>query len=487
MKKLAGLVIILAALLLGGYYGMGIITEKTIKKNIAVLDQSNGLFAEILQYDRGLFVSEARFKWQIHVPETFIETNGNGQTIPVPAKDYTAETALIIHHGPIIFAHSKVRFGLGYAESIFNLPKEYEDQFKNLFTKESTKPQIDFSIFINYLNESTIDFKVPAFNLISNKGNGHFNWSGMNALTTISSGIKKIRGTVTVNDFSFSQDETKMTLNQFLGDYDLHETLAGLYLGDANLKLPLLNIFLKDQKLFALEDLVIRSDSDIEEHVFNSHFTLNLKSLFANSQNYGPGLIEVSLRNIDADALARINQQASTLQASTETQRQQVLLSLLPEIPKLFSRGAEFEISKIDFKLPQGQIDGHAVISLPKEDNPNPMEMIQKIHGNARFKAPVVLVKELLQQSLIKQMTNQPDLQQTLFQQLQTAKILSTEKQFAEFTPEQIASLQADKQLSSLTQTGFIVVQGLDYLIEISLEQGKFNVNGKPFDASMLK
>ena len=41
MKKLAGLIIILAVLILGGYYGMGVLTEKTIKKDIAIINQSN--------------------------------------------------------------------------------------------------------------------------------------------------------------------------------------------------------------------------------------------------------------------------------------------------------------------------------------------------------------------------------------------------------------------------------------------------------------
>ena len=72
MKKLAGLVIILAALVLGGYYGMGVLTEKTIRKNIEVIDQSNGLHAEIEQYDRGLFSSEAKIKWQLHIPERIV-------------------------------------------------------------------------------------------------------------------------------------------------------------------------------------------------------------------------------------------------------------------------------------------------------------------------------------------------------------------------------------------------------------------------------
>ena len=73
MKKLAGLIIILAVLILGGYYGMGVLTERTIKKNIEVINQSNGLFAQIEQYNRGWFSSDAKIKWRLHVPERWLK------------------------------------------------------------------------------------------------------------------------------------------------------------------------------------------------------------------------------------------------------------------------------------------------------------------------------------------------------------------------------------------------------------------------------
>ena len=47
MKKLIGLVVIIAALVLGGYYGMGLVTERTLKKNVAIINQSNCLFVDV--------------------------------------------------------------------------------------------------------------------------------------------------------------------------------------------------------------------------------------------------------------------------------------------------------------------------------------------------------------------------------------------------------------------------------------------------------
>ena len=57
MKKIAGLAVFLAVLILGSYYGTGIVTERTLKKNIALLDHSNGWAFEMAEYKRGFYRS----------------------------------------------------------------------------------------------------------------------------------------------------------------------------------------------------------------------------------------------------------------------------------------------------------------------------------------------------------------------------------------------------------------------------------------------
>jgi uncharacterized protein YdgA (DUF945 family) len=488
MKKLTGLVIILAALLLGGYYGMGVLTERTIKKNIEVIDQSNGLYAEISQYDRGLFSAEAKITWKLHIPSRVVK-DATGQAQTVPAQDYNVSMPMTIHHGPIIFADKRVRFGLGYAKSSFPFPQEYTAKFDETFSKESIKPQLNLSIFVNYLNQSTLDLNIPEFKLFAKEGNGRLDWAGMNATTTMSSEMKKIGGTVNLDGIQFTKEDMKATLTKVSSDYDLHQTASGLYLGDANFTLPSFNVLIKDQKTFEISALIFKSDSDIEEHLFNTHFTAAVESVFANGKNYGPGDFEVALRNLDADVLAKINQQTSEMQNGTEIQRQQAMLALLPELPKLFSKGAEFEISKLSLTIPEGQVEGSMFVALPKDDSVNPFELIQKVKGQAKLKMPAAAIKQMMQQSVIQQIAKQPDLQQTLTQQLQGAQPAATASTSAQptLTIDQVATMQADKQLTALQQNGLIVLQGTDYLIEIDLAQGKFTVNGKPFDASMLK
>lgn len=482
MKKLAGLIIILAVLILGGYYGMGVLTERTIKKNIDVINQTNGLFANIEEYHRGWFSSDAQVKWRVQVPERIVKDDA-GNSTTVPAEEYTVNMPMVIHHGPVIFANKKVRFGMGYAETEFPFPAQYNQKFDELFAKESTKPQIDLNIFVNYLNNSQLELALPHFKLIGKDGKGTFDWLGMESTTNISSDMDVIEGGFVVNGMTLNKEDTTVHLSKVSSEFDMHQTPAGLYLGEAGFHLPSFDVTVKEQKMFSLTDLAVSSSSNIEEGLFSTHFNLDLKSITANAKQYGPGVLEMTLRNLDAEVLASINQQANAMQNGTEEERQQAMLKMLPELPKLFSKGAELEISQCNFQLPEGRVEGNLLISLPKGDNANPFELMQKTQGNAKLKMPITVVKQLVQQSVMQQMTKQPEMQDALVQQLQG----SVPTAQPALTSEQLAAMQADKQVATLQQNGVIVVDGSDYVIEVTLDQGKFTINGKPFDPAMLK
>ncbi|MDI1351941.1 MAG: YdgA family protein, partial [bacterium] len=420
MKKLAGLVIILAVLILGGYYGMGVLTERTIKRNIDVINQTNGLYADIQQYQRGWFSSDAQIKWRVHVPERIVK-DANGVSQTVAAQDYQMEMPLKIHHGPFIYSNKNLRFGMGFAETVFALPAQYTQPFDAQFTKESTKPQLDLNIFVSYLCKSTVELTLPTFKLIAKDGSVNFDWLGMESTMTMSSNLDKVNGDIVIDGMSFVKADTKATLGKVTTEYNLHKTSSGLYLGDASFKLPSMNVTVKDQKMFELNDFSLESDSEISDNLFSTHFNVTLKSIFANNKTYGPGDIEISLRKLDADVLAEINRQFTAMQNGDDAQKQQAMMALLPQVPKLFSKGAEFEISKCTFVLPEGTIDGNLFLSLPQGDSTNPFELMQKVQGKARIKMPVAVVKQLMQQTVMQQMSKQPELQQALIQQLQTA------------------------------------------------------------------
>ena len=478
MKKLAGLVIILAVLILGGYYGMGVLTERTIKQNIAIINQNNGLLVDIEQYNRSLFCANALVRWRINVPERIVkDDNGNSKT--VPGQSYQMEMPIKIYHGPIIFSKDQVRFGIGYAETALVLPEKYSKQFDEQFTKASIKPQLDLSIFVNYFLHSSVDMSLPSFKLIDKNG-GTFDWKGMDAVFSLSSNKDKVDGKILLDGMAFSKDPTQVNINKVAVDYNLHATPANLYLGDARFSLPSFDVTEKGKNIFNVKDFSINSNSDIANSLFSTHFNLGLVSLLVNEKKYGPGELEIVLRNIDADALAQINQQATEMQNSSDADRQKAMMAILPQLPKLLSKGPEIEISKCSLKVPEGNIDGNLLLKLPVGESNNPFDIIQKMQGHAIFRMPAAMLKQLMQQSVLQQLSTQPDLQQILLQQLQ-------QNANTNLTKEQIAALQADRQLATMGQSGLITSSGSDYVIELNLEKGKLIVNGRAFDPAMLK
>jgi uncharacterized protein YdgA (DUF945 family) len=494
MKKLVGLVVVLAALVLGGYYGMGIATERTVKHNLEAVNKSNGLYVNILEYKRGWFTSTAQLDWRLHVPERVVKSS-DGQSQTVAAQDYKMQMPLTIYHGPIIFANGTVKFGLGYANTDIHLPPQYNEKFNTHFTTESTQPVLDLSLFVNYLNNSKIEMAVPTFKLIAKDG-GQFDWKGMNSSVNVTSDANQIDGDFTVDGVQFSKDDTKAVMGEVTSEYDLHKTNTGLYLGDASMSLPSLVINQKEEKLFELTQFDVHSSSDIEEGLFSSHFKSSLEKIVAQGKTFGPGNLEMAIRNLDADVLGKINQQVNQAQVGTEVEKQQALLAILPEIPKLFSRGAEFEISELSFTMPQGTIEGNMLVTLPKGDSSNPFELMQKVQGKGKLRVPADVIKLVLNQANKQKLSAQAASTQpatdTTAVTPTTATTDTTDTTAASTaTPAADVDAQAtamtDQQIASILQSGLVVKDGDYFVIEVALNQGNLQVNGKPFNPAMVK
>lgn len=504
MKKFAGLVVILAVLILGGYYVTGLITERTLKKNVMMINQSSGLFVDIKQYDRGWFTSLAKLSWRLHIPERLVK-NQDGQSTTVPAQDYDLDMPLTIYHGPVIIADSGVKFGLGYASTDLALPPTYDAQFSTMFTPESVKPRVNLNVLVNYLNRSRLRVTVPTFKVISKDGKDEFDWLGLENDVTISSNLDVIKGDLTIDGMHLKKDNMHTTVGKMTSDYDLKETKEGLYLGDAKLSFPSLIIKDNEQTIFELQKFDMYSESNIDSGLFSTYFKASIEKIMAQGKEYGPGVFKMDLKNLDAEVLARINKDSNKLQQGTEQERQQALFNLLPELPKLFGQGAVLDVSELSFVMPEGKLEGELSIKLPKGEITNPFQLIQKVIGEGNIKLPAIVVKNIVTASTKKKLAQQPALQQAIVNEMQNSGTLSDDVNASvQPNPQQPADsqisadsvnldidnraqAQADQHIAIMVQNGFLVKNGEDYTIEFKLEEGQLFINGKQFNPSMVK
>jgi uncharacterized protein YdgA (DUF945 family) len=490
MKKLIGLVVLIAALILGSYYGMGIVTERTLKKSIDVINQSNGLFVDVASFDKGWFKSTTVLNWRMHVPEHLVK-NQNGQSTTFPAQDYKVKMPLTIYHGPFILAGHGVQFGLGYASTVIDLPAVYADKFSSVFAKESQRPKLVLKLLVNYLNNSTLYVGLPSFKLVAKNNGGQMDWYGMDGKISLSSNLRNIDGSMIINGLNFVKDKSKAILGKVTSSYKMQQTDFGLYSGQLSFALPSFVASENGQNVLEMVLLDIQANTDVDAGLFHSFFKTSLDKLITKGQSYGPVVFEMALKNIDAEILGKMNQQVNEIQQGSNSNRQKALFALLPELPKLFSKGPQFEISKLRVVVPEGVVEGDMVISLPKGEGINPFQLVQKIQGQGKLSVPAALVKSLAMASIKQKLLSQPTLQQAMVQQLQSNDPTQGEADQSKPTTAedlaQQANAQTEQKLSDMVQSGLIVAHGTNYLVEFSLLQGQLSVNGRPFDASMIQ
>lgn len=490
MKKMLALAMLLAAVILGAYYGMGYVTEHTLKKNIALMSQTDNVSVEMKSYQRGWFHSVANLVLNVHFPAHEIKS-ANGQMININAQNYLIDLPLRIKHGPIIVVPSSVRFGLGYAETTVDVPVQYASAFAKFFTKESTKPHLHTTIFVSYLNSTHVTFDVPAFKLVAQEDNSQLVWQGLNGRATISSGLKRISGDIKIQPFEFSKDKSSLALGESLFEYHLQRSTDGLYLGDADVNLPSFVLSQDGQKTFELQQVVLHSNSGAHDGLFNSSLNATLAKMVSEHQTYGPGILTMAIKNLDEHILVEINQKLNQLHQGTAQEKQQVVLQLLPQLPKLFAQGATFELTELSFTMPQGTVEADLTLSFPKSaSNDNPFQMAQNLQGEGALKVPAPVLKDMLNNAirtqLLKAQTAKSSDQANKSQATAEQQTVSDESHMSPQEIEQNAMSLTDKKVSQLVQSGVIVERGEDYLISVNLSKGELLVNGKPFNRAML-
>lgn len=502
MKKWFGLGVILLVLILGSYYVTGMVTETTLKKNLYVINQTNGLMVDVESYQRGWFTSQAEIKWRLHIPERVVKKENNQSSI-IPAQDYALKMPVTVFHGPIIVADKSIHFGLGYAQTQMALPDMLEKQFANTFTKESIKPRVLIHVLVNYLNRSQFGINVPEFTLIPKDGTGEFKWLGMNNDIRLTPNMSSIAGETNLEGMYVFNKQVSAALGKINSDYNLYQSDEGLYLGEANFGLDSFIVKQDGQVQFDVKDVDAQTSSQVDNQLLNSFFNLSIERVAAHGKVYGPGVLKVGVKNLDAVALAEINKLANKMQQGTDADKQQALVALLPAGLKLVSKGPEFEVSELSLTMPEGQIEGELSITLPKgESSNNPFQLLSRINGQGKLSMPVPVLRALLIESTEKKLKQKPELADKLTQQLQasmqqqpsTADINSPADDAAnqqpiasDKQPHQQAMAMVDKQLSDLVQAGLLVKNNTHYTVDIKLTNGQFIVNGQTVNPADLK
>ena len=485
MKKTLSLGIIGAGvgivLFLGSYYGMGIATERVLKKNIEALSQSNGIALELQNYHRGWFQSQAILKWTMKTAQSVTPPLGH-HTVMLPRKEYLFDIPLNIYHGPAIVTGSKFRFGLGYAKAQIALPNAFVQELSAEYVVPTNKLLATMEVMVSYLNKINTKFLVPNYALHAKNGVDYLQWQKLKSNITVALNKQQVQGVLSLHGFAWSKQDMEGILSSARTTYDMQQGLYGLYVGTAKLDLPSLLVTqkLKDQPAQSVLRLVgahLRTASSIQNALFDTSISLKIKELGLPGKEYLNNVLNVSFKNLDANTLASMNRKLAELQRPGHT-NQPVTWVLIADLPALLSKGAQLTVDNFEITTHEGDVKAKVYLNLPKEAMNNPFQLLQKINGESHFRVSKVILNNWLQ-TMIKRSLLQKEAKQ----------IASTSEGNQPILPRDInaeTSARTNEKIKEWVDAGVLVQEEQDYLILMTLTNGKLLINGHPFSPALL-
>jgi len=448
MKKIIGSFVLLALLIFGAFEVTGILTQRTLMSNMQVLNRSTDFSVEIKDYHRSV----------LHSTATMLVTVQVGGDAQQKMQNYRIELPVTISHGPIIWNGKKLLLGLGYLNAELNISPHYEKFFAQTFLPESIKPQLNVQVFVDLVNKSHVEIDLLPFQLTARSDQSQLLWQGLESNSEITRGLRQVKGKIKIQGATFSKDSVSMIMGELTTQYDLQQTKQHLFLGDFDVTLPTFVIKKSGIKTWEMQQMSLHSSNNIHDGLFSSNLLATFQSLFTDKQ-IGPGVLNLSLKNLDADVLADIQKKLHNLHAQGMLDQRQLLFKLAPKIPTLLAKGAVLEVSEMMLTTPLGVIEGDLTLSLPENPDMNVFQLYQLLNGNGSLKIPAQIIQDMLLDSIKQRManTNQPEL-------------------------ENEARTVMDKQVKNLLSRGALVEQGKNYIINMKLVNGQLTINNKSFN-----
>lgn len=458
MKKWIGL-FSLVVIVLVAYYVMGAMAKTTFTQNIDSFPKSSVINLHLDQYQQGWFSSKARLDVKMHIPAQKITDQSGVVKMDTPL-DMDISIPLSIKHGPFIKTDNGFRFGIA---------------------EIATRPETHYKALVNYLRETVIKYSLPSLNFKGTDGTAdgavQINWEGLTTELGVSSNLDKINANFDIYGLSGSASHVDFNFGKLEHDVQLWRHQEWLWLGQSHLGLASATINAPDSQNFKLQGFDLRFKSDVTDNKMGIDCKLSLEKLMVDNQNYGPGVFTLSIKNLEPNVMAKLNQQEANM-VENNVDPNLAMLAIATELPKLLSKGPVIELSEMNLTLPEGQINGNFKIWLPANEAKDSSQAMQKVRGEGHFKAPIHLVKSLVTSSIKSELVKKA-------QQQQPAPITNPIAAFpapATENPETEAQKQAEQLLADLTNKGFLKVDGDNYMVDFRLENQKIQLNGKPLN-----
>jgi uncharacterized protein YdgA (DUF945 family) len=222
-----------------------------------------------------------------------------------------------------------------------------------------------------------------------------------------------------------------------------------LIIGQIDLNSPLINAT-------QLNQFQLQWENEIENELLNIVVMLDLNSVLVDNQRYGPGHLQLTLRNLYAPALNQLQLALDSANTADANAKNWLMISALMQyLPQLFAKQPYIELHDFYFDTPNGRSQGHLLVNVTPTESVNlfnPSALVQLFNAQMQLQLPENALHHLIAVFLEQPLTQATD------------------------------SSLVTQQVQTLVNKGWLTPPQPDrafYQSDITLERGVLTVNGQ--------
>ncbi|GAB4362414.1 MAG: YdgA family protein [Gammaproteobacteria bacterium] len=261
-------------------------------------------------------------------------------------------------------------------------------------------------------------------------------------------------------------------------------TESGLALGNGKFQLDALMIAEpKRGRQVEARGLYLDADSNAQGERVVASMTTGLESLNVAGQRYGASEIRLSLGNLHAPVLLKIQQALEELRGQNidpQMQSVAIMSTLMTQAPLLLQHDPVVSVERLHVETPDGPVDGHLTVrsvGMTWEDLQGGLGFLQKLQAEASLSLPETLLREMGRLQAERQVRRQIEMRRRL------------DEDYTPPSPAELGAIvqrTADRQIAALLEEGLIRRKGSQLESEATFDQGRLTVNGKLIELPFL-
>lgn len=453
------LILLLALAFAAAPFWLGMQTESAFNNTVKGMTTRSGMPSTNYTFSRGWLNSEASHKMLLPTAPIVIDATHLVEHGPLPLSQLLS--------GQLTPALAQIKTTLRFTPSA-DAPAGLAKTLKSL-------PPLEIETVLDLSGNGTSNFGITSAS--RKQGETTILWEAGEGQMQFDRDWKKITAEFSLPKFLVKSARGELTIKNIRFSSDMYEGTAGYMFGRNQFSVasfamkPLVNI--QGMKLSAI--------AQSKGPFVNLHVNYGVKALQIAKDSYGPGKLNLVVRNLDAKTLKQFENDMNQIsgRALPEEQAQMMIAGKTLELAgKLSQNNPEIELTRLNFVAPGGQLTGNAkfIVQGKEQDlSANPMLLLTAVKGSAELSIPQSLAKAVVL----------PQIQRDIRNLGKEGKLSSSEA--TNLTPEALGKIAEEVYPQYLQESGlgrWLVKQGNTYHFSMSVNRGQITINGVPLPSA---